>query len=192
VREALLRRVLPRRIEHLREAEVEHLDERRAVRPSCHEDVRGLEIAVEDALRVRLEDGVARLEEVLHHLADGQRAALARDLAQVLPDEVLHHEERGAGVGGADVQHARHVLAVERGHRLRLAEEALGRAGDGRRLRQEQLDRHRATQAFVLRGEHAPHAARAEHALDAVLASDPLTGPRHVGGGQIDHPGPRA
>jgi hypothetical protein len=58
----------------------------------------------------RLLNRLAGLQEEIHRFGDGELAALAEKGSEVLPLEVLHHDEREAG-GGADVVHARDVLA---------------------------------------------------------------------------------
>ncbi|MEZ4308281.1 MAG: hypothetical protein R3F14_09580 [Polyangiaceae bacterium] len=57
------------RAQHLRDAEVEHLHERRAVRLADEEQVRRLEIAMNDPEAVRLCDGLACLEHVRSRLS---------------------------------------------------------------------------------------------------------------------------
>ena len=70
-----------RSVERLRDPEVEHLHAGRAVGAAGEEQVRRLEVAVHDAGRVRLGDGLARLEHVVDRLLERQRPALAPALA---------------------------------------------------------------------------------------------------------------
>ena len=62
---------------HLRDAEVEDLDARLPVGALGAEEVRGLEVAVDDAERVRLGDRLAGLEDEVDRLLDGQRPRAA-------------------------------------------------------------------------------------------------------------------
>ena len=90
------------------------------------EEVRGLEVAVDDAERVRVGDGDAGLEHELDRLLERERAALLEHGGEVAPLEVLHHHVRSAGLERADVEDAGHVLArdLHRGPGL------AGEAGD--------------------------------------------------------------
>ena len=60
------------------------------------EEVRRLEVAVDDAERVRLGDRLAGLEHEVDRLLDGQRAALLEPRGEVPALEVLHHHVRRA------------------------------------------------------------------------------------------------
>jgi hypothetical protein len=75
----------PARVGHLRDAEVEHLDRELAVRAPDAEEVRRLEVAVDDAERVRVGDGLAGLKDELDRLLDGQRAALLDPRREIPP-----------------------------------------------------------------------------------------------------------
>ena len=145
----------------LRDAEVEHLDGELPVGPTDAEEVRRLEVAVHDAERVRLGDGLARLQHELGGLLHRQRAALARARpTRSRPCEVLHDHVRSAVVERAHVDDARHVLALDLHRRARLALEA----GDGvavlQHLGQQELDRHPLVELQVMGGDDDAHAAR--------------------------------
>ncbi len=156
----------------LGDAEVEHLDEVRAVGTLGEEQIARLEVAMDDAERVGLGERTARLRDVARRDGDRDRATRAQQLRQVATVEPLHHDERRAVVGAADVEHPAHVLVLELRRGARLAQEPL----DGDRLVDEtlgeQLQRHRRAQVDVLGREHRTHPATADHALDAVLARD--------------------
>ena len=83
--------------------------------------------------------GLGGLKQEVGRLDEGDAAPLAEQLGERLAGEVLHHQKRRAVFERADVEHARHVLAGDRGGRPRLAEEALGRARLGRRLGTQHL-----------------------------------------------------
>jgi len=57
-------------------------------------------------------------------LRDRQALLALQELRQVEPFEILHHQERHAAFGGADVGHARHVLALYLYGRAGLAQES--------------------------------------------------------------------
>jgi len=84
-----------------------------------------------------------------------------------LPLEQLHREEWRAVVM-ADLENLADVRVRERRSRARLANEAVLRSGAG--IAQD-LDRDGAIEALVARLEHAPHAAFADLAHDAVVAN---------------------
>ena len=114
----------------LGDAEVEDLDERRAVGPRGEEEVRRLEVAVDDAERVRLGDA-PRTPGGRSSTASATASApaLRDEVAEVAALEVLHHHVGRAGLERADVDDAGDVLALELHGRARLAEEARDRLG---------------------------------------------------------------
>ena len=107
--------------------EVEHLHERRAVRALRHEEVRGLEVAMDHALHVRLGQRLHRLEQVVD--GDEHRAARlgARHSAiEVGAVEELHHDVRRAVQERAHIEDAYRMLALDLARGLRLTLEAEG------------------------------------------------------------------
>jgi hypothetical protein len=128
-------RHLGRGRQHLGDAEVEHAD---AV--LVEHDVRGLEVAVDDAERVGFRQHVADFGGDPHG-ALGREGALAREsLGQRRALHVLHDDE-GAAVGEAScVEDHRGARVLEAGHRPRLAHEAFGHLGVGGELLLEDLD----------------------------------------------------
>ena len=101
-----------------RDAEVDHLRVRLAA-DHLHEDVRGLQVAVQDAQRMRGADRCAGLEEELD-----ARAQREFRIAAILDDsaaaDALHHHV-GAAIGGDPVVvDARDVRMLERRERLSL------------------------------------------------------------------------
>jgi hypothetical protein len=159
----------------LRDAEVEHLHRGPARRARRQEQVRGLEVPVDHAQRVRLGHRLARLEHEAHALGHGQRAAALEGLREILPLEVLHDHEGHARRQRPHVEHAGHVLAVDANRGARLAQEALHDLGVARDLGQEELERDALVELLVDRRHHHAHAALAEHAVDPVLAGDEVS-----------------
>ena len=153
---------------HLRDAEVEHLH----LAGAREEDVRGLQVAVDDA------DGVARREAIEHgvgdpeHLRDRHHApgALPR-LADGLPLEELHHEERLPLLGDVVVQHAHAGRVADLVRDVRFAEEAVAHDAVARELRVEDLER-RPLPVPVRRRVHRGHPADAEKRVQVPLAPD--------------------
>ena len=143
---------------------------------------------------VGLYDRLARLQDVLDGLVDGDATAPLHHRAEVRAFEVLHHEVRRAAVEHARVHHARDVLARDTRRGLALTEEAIDGAGHLARDRQEELERHALIELRVPRGDDDPHPAGAEHALDFELTGEDLAGlhrrgrrtARHSKGGGAD------
>jgi hypothetical protein len=100
----------------LRDAEVDDLGHRLAI-VKRDQHVRGLDVAVQDALLVRVLHGLAHLDEELQSLARREVALVAvlrdRDAAHE-----LHHEVRPAGLGRAAVEHLGDVGVVHQRQRL--------------------------------------------------------------------------
>jgi len=102
-----LRRLLPR----LHQTKVDH---HRAARLKVVQDVRRLDVSVDEALAVDVDEG---REETAHVAADVHvgEIPVVQALAEVAVLEV-RHEKRDAATVGAAVQHLHHVLmALERG-----------------------------------------------------------------------------
>ena len=164
------RRELLRVVFDLGDAEIEHLEHDAAARLTRHEQVRGLEIAVHDAERVRLGEGEAGVEDGLHGVVGGERPAGLEHALEVLSFEVLHDHEGLAGVERADVEHPGDVLALDDRRRARLTLEPLGDIRVGRDLAAQELERDGLIEHEVRGGEHHAHAAFPELSLEPVLA----------------------
>ena len=97
---------------HLRQPEIEHLHAR-----SRHQDVRGLQVAMHDAMLVGSGHGLGDLDRLVHRLAPGhgRREWLALDVL---------HDQVGRVAIVADVVEGADVRVVERGDRACLALEA--------------------------------------------------------------------
>ena len=91
------------------------------------EDVGGLDVAVDDALRVRGVEGVCNLDPEIERDFERERPVVDAVLQRLAVEE-LHRDERLA-LGLADVVDRADVRVVERRGRARLALEALERAG---------------------------------------------------------------
>ena len=165
----------PRGVEDLGDAEVEHLDERRAVGAAGEEEVRRLEVAVDDAAPraprrwPRRPGGRSRPPR--------RRAAGRASRTSVL--EVLARRGAPSPCTGAPFSsvptsmHARDVLALDADGRAGLAEEALDRELRVARPRgRRNLIATRWPRCDVARRDDHAHAARRRAPLDAVLAGD--------------------
>ena len=162
----VLRRQL-QRIDERRQAEVE---DAHAVLGQDH--VARLDVAVDDALRVRLGEPVGDLRRDLERLVDRHRPAL-EPLLQRRPLVERHHDEQLPVVGGLDVVDRADVGMLGGRGRLRLAHEALlGGLVVAPLLRQE-LQRDEAAELGVARLVDHAHRAAANAGEDLVLGDGP-------------------
>ena len=112
---------------HLREAEVDDLDEVAARAHRLEDDVLGLEIAVDDAEVVRFGERGEHLPQDVDDAPERERPLLVRDAREVLAAQELHHEVELAVVGLAEVDDGDRVRVVEAARGARLGDEARGR-----------------------------------------------------------------
>ena len=144
------------------------------------EDVRRLDVAVDDAARV----GRGERERDRDGRVDGpigtDASLVAEDVGEAAPVDVLHDDVVGAG-RLAPVVDADDVRVVEVGGRLRLAAEALDERRVVRELGEEHLERDRAVEQLVSSQEDVGHAAPTDPALQLVaLVQNGGVGLRHV------------
>ena len=99
-REALLRRFAHR----TREAEVEHLDEVDVATEAAQEQVRGLQVAMDEPVRVRLAERVAHLGEPMHDATRLDGAEAIHEMLGVQAVQQLHRVEQAAVGGDAEVE----------------------------------------------------------------------------------------
>ncbi|MFO0628605.1 MAG: hypothetical protein U0325_23730 [Polyangiales bacterium] len=160
-----------------RDAEVEDLHPRRAVVGVGDEEVRGLEVAVHDALRVHL---VERAGDLLQERGDGARRdarALVPlpldELREVLALQELHHQKgdrRGAVDVAVDDLHD--VVAVDARAGGGLAVEPLDARGVREALGVQELQREAAPRELVLDLVDLGHPAAAEATDQAVTVRE--------------------
>jgi hypothetical protein len=153
-------RVAGRGDDELREAEVGQLDTALDV----HEHVLGLDVAVDDALVVRVLERVADLGHDRQGLAR-REAALAHQPAQVRALDELHQQEP-ALARLAEIVDAHDAGMVEPREQACLAQEALGEARVPGRAGREDLERDVAVELPVPRAVDDPHAALADELAD--------------------------
>ncbi len=129
--------------DELGEPEVEQLDLIGSAVDGLEEHVSGLEVAVRDALPVRVRERAKHLPKDCPGLFGIERA-LVDFLVETAPLEHLHHDER-AFVGHSEVGHRDDVRMRERRERLGLSLEAHPELVALSVLGEENLDGHRAT-----------------------------------------------
>ena len=86
-------------------------------------DVRGLDVAVDDAVLVRVREARQDLADELHRARDRHRP-LPDQLLEILARHEIHHDERAVRMD-PDVEHGGAVRVLELGHRTRLDLESL-------------------------------------------------------------------
>ena len=132
------------------------------------ENVLGLQVAVDDAAGMRGAESLSNLERDIERRVHGQRAG-AKTRAQRLAVETLRNEVRGAAMF-PDVVDRQHVGVIERAGGARLVLKRAHAVVGVRRMRQQQLDRHVASEPLVARAPHLAHPACAQPPLDHVGA----------------------
>ncbi len=123
------------------------------------EHVARLDVAVDDALCVRVLHGVAHLRKEREPVVDAH-AVLVGVLSDRLALDQLHHEERPAGLGCARIEHLRDVGVVHHRQCLPLLLET-GHNLTGVHAQLDDLERDAACDGLLLLG----HEDRAEAAL---------------------------
>ncbi len=165
------RNALIGRVGRLGDAEVEHLHERRPVRPMREKEVRGLEVAVDDAETMRVGNRNTRLRDVVDGLRHGKRA-LSADAPEIGAVDVFHDEERLTARQRAEIADPRDVLAFDARGRPCFAEEPRDVGWLHGERSMEELQRHDLAELNVRRTNDDAHAALPEHFVDAVLSRD--------------------
>ena len=150
----------------LGDAEVEHL----RLPAAGHEDVRGLDVAVDDAAGMRGVEGVGDLDPELEHAVERQRPA--RDLVLQRAAVEQFHDDELLALVLADVVDRADVRVVERRGDARLAAEPFERLGVGGEIGGQELQRDLAAETNVLGAVDHAHAAGAEPLEDLVMADD--------------------
>jgi hypothetical protein len=131
------------------------------------EDVRGLDVAVDDPAPVRLVEGEGDLADDRERLGLGERAAPLEDAVDVDAVHELHGDVELA-LGLADVLDLHEVrVPAEAGDRPGLADEALARGGVGD-LAPEDLERAPAPEERVRGAVNRAHGPAPELGLDLV------------------------
>ena len=160
----------------LGDAEVEHL----RLSSARDEDVRGLHVAVNDAVGVRGLEPVGDLDPELEDTVHRQRPASDRFLERA-PVEQFHDDELLA-VTLADVVDRADVRVIERRRDARLAPEPLERFRVRGEIRGQELHGNLAAEANILGTVHHAHSAGAEPLENLVVTDD---GANHSSGNCI-------
>jgi len=141
------------------QAEVDHFWHRLAV-VEADENVRGLQVAVNDAFLMGVLHGLADLREERQPLGDGEAGVVAI-LRERHAADVFHHEKRSAFACHAAVIDLGDIRVIHHRQRLPLGFESREDLA-AVHARLDELDRHAAADRFGLLGDpngaHAPFA----------------------------------
>ncbi len=159
----------------LRDAEVEDLDRLPPRRAIDEEEVLRFDVAVHDAARMGLGQPLARLDDVFGGARHVETTSAPDDGPEVLPLQVLHDDVGCPVVGDAEVEDARHVLALELCGCLGFLGEARQGLGVADRVLAQELERDRLVELQVRGRDDDPHPALAENTVDAKLTGDDLS-----------------
>ena len=172
----LLSAALLERAEQLRHAEIEHLDLVAALVVDRDDDVVGLEVAVNDAERVRTVQGAGGLPEEARGLLDAQALHALEAPPERLSLQQLHHEVRLPLVGHPEVEHLHCVRRLQLGGDLRLGREPSLRVLLLRGRELQELDGDARVERDVPRTPDLAHAALADEGLQLVAPTQEARG----------------
>ena len=158
-------------VRRLGDAKINHLGHGHAV-VHRDQDVRGLDVPVNDAFLVRVLDGPANLNEQIQPLPGG-KIVLVAVIGDLDAAHQFHDEIRPAGFRGAGVQHLGDVRMVHQCQRLPLG----FKTGDdilGVHAQLDDFEGHQSANGFLLLG-HIDHPAAAfTDLLEQFVMADPV------------------
>ncbi|MEJ2312066.1 MAG: hypothetical protein P8Y11_06725 [Gemmatimonadales bacterium] len=163
----------PLRLDLLREAEVEHLDEIEQAAALSQEDVGRLDIPVDDPARMGFGQGAQRLAQDVGDARRGQRPEALHELLEVHARQVLHRVVERVVRRSAVVEDRDRVGVREAGRELDLLLEALERSLLIHPVAADDLHGRRSAHERMVRHVNLAHTADADLAIDDVVA-EPL------------------
>jgi hypothetical protein len=145
--------------------------------PAGQEDVLGLDVAVNHAMRMGVRQRVGDLAGERHRVLLGKPPVPLQPLAQGLALDERHDEIRQRGTGTAldhaGIKDGKNVRVLQPGGELDLAEEAF-EAQRAAELGPDHLERHRTPMPQVLREIDRRHPAGADLTLQEVALTERL------------------
>ena len=133
--------------------------------PSLQPDVRRLDVAMDQAARVRRRQALGNLLPDAQHLGNWQPSFSFQALLQGFPLEKLHGHEQHSAVFIHPVN-GNQVIVLDRRGRPGLAEKALASGSASRQRGTQRFDGDQAVQLRVFRLKHDAHAAHTQHLQD--------------------------
>src|SRR5438105_291746 len=153
----------------LRDAKVCEIDMVRiAVRAALDEDVRGLNVAMDESPLVRCVERSPRLFDQEECLSRCDGTVLLEHRAEIGAGHVPHRDEEKIFVRSR-VEDRDNVGMIERRRNPRLMDEALAKDIIEGELRSEDFDRHGTTEPKVLGPVDNAHSPSAQYRLEAVV-----------------------
>ena len=150
-------------LDQFRQPEVEHL---RAAVARDH-DVGGLDVAMDDAARVRRRERAGDLDGIVERRGNRQRPLRQQPIERRAVHQL--HRDEGRPRVLADLVDGDDVRMVQRRGGLRLADEAAMPLGVRRRFRRQHLDRNRTPEPRIDGAVNDTHPAAADFSLDPVV-----------------------
>ena len=150
------------------QSKVEHFHEVVVEPHAADVHVRGLDVAVHEAPRVRFSKRVADLPQQVRDAICRQRAEVADQRLEVASDQQLHHVVERPIVGEAEVEQIDRVGRIEDSSRLRLSLESAQHgtgillARQAQHFRTHELDRRRPHKQPMLGAPYLAHSSVAE------------------------------
>ncbi len=145
---------------------------------SRQEDVRRLEVPMDDPGRMGCGEGIRHVDTHLQGTNDRQRR-VARELGlEIVAIEELEDQEGLASLAATDVERSDDPRVADGAGDARLVPEALERGGAGGEMGVQDLQRETSLDDRVHDFVHCAHAAAAEEAFDPVAATDDRADPR--------------
>ena len=152
-----------RQLDQFRETEVEHF----GAAVARDDDVGRLDVAMDDAVRVRDGKGRCDLDGIIQSRGNRQ-GPLGEQPVERRAVHQLHRDERRSGIL-ADLVDRDDVGMVQCGRRLRLANEAAMTLGVHSRFMREHFDRHRTPELRIDCAIDHTHPAAPDFSFDAVM-----------------------
>jgi hypothetical protein len=121
---------------------------------------------VHDAERVCLGQGLTRLQRQIHDASDRQPCSWV--VSQIGALEVLEHHVWCSGLGCADINHTRNMLALQSYRRVRFLAKPLDDVLIFQHVVTQELHGNWLLQPEVARLHDDTHPTHAEHSLDAI------------------------
>jgi hypothetical protein len=140
------------------------------------QDIRRFDVAMHNPLSMRIGERLADMHRDAERLVERQPPMRLEESVKIRPLDVVHDEEAQPIARLAGIMHRDDARMEQARQRLGLAGETLVQlslSAIGKR-RRENLDRHKAVEAFLPAFINRAHSAATDHFHDFVLRKTPL------------------